>query len=154
MTFKPRHFKMVSGIGKSLFPLAAFDNALRNAGIGDYNLVKVSSILPANCAYTENILLDNGSILYAAYSTLTVKEYETGITSVAVAVPLSEKDSGVIFECSLIDAKCDLENIAREMCIEAMKNRGKDVSKVISSSEKVRGEPQIFISSISAVVMW
>ena len=154
MTFCPRHFKVVSGIGKSQYPLVAFDNALLNAGIGDYNLVKVSSILPADCEYTEKISLDNGSILYAAYSTLTVKESEIGTTSVAVAIPSNEKDNGVIFECSLSDTKNDLENIAREMCIEAMENRGRRISKVLSASKEVIGEPHFFISSISAVVMW
>jgi pyruvoyl-dependent arginine decarboxylase len=49
----------VNGIGKSQYPLVAFDNALRNAGIGDFNLVKVSSIIPASCVYQERILVES-----------------------------------------------------------------------------------------------
>jgi len=154
MTFCPLHFKVVSGVGRSQYPLVAFDNALRYAGIGDFNLVKVSSVLPANCIYTEDIQLENGSILYAAYSTLTLKECEKGVTAVAVAVPTIVNDSGVIFECSLYDAEIDLENNVQKMCVEAMENRGKYNSKVISSSQKASGEPACFTSSISAVVMW
>jgi len=154
MTFYPQYFKVVSGMGKSQYPLGAFDAALRNAGIGDYNLVKVSSVLPANCTYSDDIQLENGSILYAAYASLILKTTESGVTAVAVAVPLSENDSGVIFECSVSDCNCDMEEIVREMCIEAMDGRGRCVSKIISSSQKVIGESEGFISSISAVVMW
>ena len=82
MTYCPQHFTIVSGVGKSKFALVAFDNALRDAGIGDYNIVKVSSILPANCEYSENISPMNGSIIYAAYSTITVEQGETVSTDV------------------------------------------------------------------------
>ena len=44
-----KNYTIVSGVGKGLTSLSAFDNALLNAGVGDYNLVKVSSILPAKC---------------------------------------------------------------------------------------------------------
>lgn len=64
--FMPQYYKIVSGVGKSKYALVSFDNALRNAGIGDFNIVKVSSILPINCKYSESIPLKKGSILYAA----------------------------------------------------------------------------------------
>jgi len=40
MTFCPQYYKVVSGVGKSQYPLVAFDNALRDAGIGDFNIIQ------------------------------------------------------------------------------------------------------------------
>ena len=57
MAYEPHYYTLVSGIGKSQFPLVAFDNALRDAGIGDYNLVRVSSILPPNCKFCDKIAI-------------------------------------------------------------------------------------------------
>lgn len=48
--FLPKYYKIISGSGERKFPLAAFDKALRDAGIGDFNLVKVSGILSAHCS--------------------------------------------------------------------------------------------------------
>jgi arginine decarboxylase len=154
MSFLPQHYKIVSGIGKSQYPLVAFDNALCSAGIGDYNLVKVSSILPANCIYAENIPVEKGSILYAAYSTLTLKKNEIGMTAAAVAIPSIKNESGVIFECSSINSKDNQEEIVKKMCIEAMNNRNKSIQEIKSTSQEVRGEQDLFVSAISAVVMW
>ena len=150
----PRNYKIVSGVGKSQFPLVAFDNALRDAGIGDYNLVKVSSVLPANCVYREIIPEKKGSIIYAAYSVLTLENGEAGMTAVAVAVPTITQESGIIFESSLTNAKQNLEEHTRQMCVEAMENRGKLILEIKSTSNKVEGEPNCFISAVSAVVMW
>ena len=154
MTFCPHYFKIVSGVGKSQYPLVAFDNALRNAGIGDYNILKVSSILPVNCAYSDDIPLNSGCVLYAAYSTITVREDENGAAAVAVAIPSSSNDSGVIFEHSLINTKGGLKEIVQAMCCEAMQNRNKTVSNIMSISQEVNGEHGFYVSAISAVVMW
>lgn len=58
----PQSYMLVSGIGKAEYPLVTFDNALRDAGIGDYNLVKVSSILPPKCIRKNVIDIKQGSI--------------------------------------------------------------------------------------------
>jgi len=42
----PSQFFMVAGKGDSEYALNAFDLALLDAGIGNLNLIKVSSILP------------------------------------------------------------------------------------------------------------
>jgi len=39
--------KITFGVGEASTELAAFDKALFNAGIGNYNLIKLSSIIPA-----------------------------------------------------------------------------------------------------------
>ena len=40
--------KVTYGTGEGLTKLAAFDRALFNAGIANYNLIKLSSVIPKN----------------------------------------------------------------------------------------------------------
>ncbi len=42
----PKKFSLVAGSAEGTSELNAFDNALLNAGIGNLNLIKVTSILP------------------------------------------------------------------------------------------------------------
>jgi arginine decarboxylase len=149
----PKYYKIVSGSGESKFPLAAFDKALCNAGIGDYNLVKVSSILPAHCRYCEEINMPKGSILYAAYATITVNVSETARTAVAVALPENEDENGVIFEASSKLEDC--EKLVESMCNEAMSIRGRNIKRVEKISQNITNtNDDMFVSAISAIVMW
>lgn len=154
MFYKPQNYSLVSGVGKSKHKLSAFDDALRKAGIGDYNLVKVSSILPSGCRYCSKIPEGDGRMLLAAYSTITVSAGEKAETAVAVAVPQSSNDSGVIFETSLLNSNQQAANIVQEMCTEAMIKRNRSAKSIECSSQQISGEEGIFVSAISAVVMW
>ncbi|MBN1454855.1 MAG: pyruvoyl-dependent arginine decarboxylase [Methanomicrobia archaeon] len=49
----PRAFFVTSGVGMDPEPAIAFDRALRDAGIGECNLVEVSSILPADAVVLD-----------------------------------------------------------------------------------------------------
>ena len=39
--------RVSAGSGKGRTKMAAFDSALRNAGVADHNLVRLSSVIPA-----------------------------------------------------------------------------------------------------------
>lgn len=147
----PKNYMIVKGIGKSRYPLVAFDNALRNAGIGDYNLVKVSSIIPANCKRSATIDLSRGSIVYCAYSTITISNGDQGKVGVAIAFPSSKEENGVIFECSHEE---NPELALREMCNEAMYNRNKQISDLQVLVQEAIGEKDVFVSAVAAVVLW
>lgn len=152
--YLPKHYKIVSGSGESKFPLAAFDKALRNAGIGDFNLVKVSSILPAHCIYSEEITLAPGSIIYAAYASVTITKGENGQTAVAVATAENSDENGVIFETSSKENLENCEILVENMCNEAMEERNRKIEKIEKSSQKIFATSEMFVSAISAVVMW
>ena len=154
MQYKPQHYSLVSGIGKSQYRLSAFDNALLDAGIVDYNLMKVSSILPSNCKYCEKIPIGKGDLLYTAYSTITLNCNEYGMTGVAVAIPSVANESGVIFETSYVNQKTDIKIMLKEMCQNAMRQRGRNLLDIKYSCQEVKGESNIYVSAISAVVMW
>src|SRR5213594_5265422 len=60
-----------SGSAEGETSLNAFDNALLAAGIGNINLVKVSSILPPETAVVDLPRLRPGAIVPTAYAAMT-----------------------------------------------------------------------------------
>ena len=66
----PKAFFVTSGVGMDPEQANAFDLALRDAGIGECNLVEVSSILPANAVETErsSVGITPGSITFCVMS--------------------------------------------------------------------------------------
>ena len=148
----PKYYTVVSGLGNSEYELVAFDKALLDAGIGDYNLVKVSSIIPASCSFREEIDLKKGSIIFAAYASKTVSDGEAGSTAVAIAVSTCDEENGVIFEASSDDNNA--KDIVKKMCHDAMDNRKRKIKEIITSSIFIKGCPQKYTCGISAVVLW
>lgn len=150
--FTPKYYSIVSGVGASQYPLVAFDNALRQAGVGDYNLVEVSSILPPRCEYREQIDIPKGSILYTAYATLTVSKGESGSVAAAVAIPVFQQENGVIFHASY--AELNAEANVRDMCREAMNNRKRPISEIQSTCVDVYSQNDQYVCGFAGVVMW
>jgi arginine decarboxylase len=150
--FLPSHYTLVSGIGFSDYALVAFDKACQDAGIGDYNLVKVSSILPSKCLFSNLISIKKGSIVWVAYA---IKTITLGVGSVGVAVASATTDeNGVIFEHSA-DVDYDIEKDLKHMCQEAMRNRCREIHELKSSSKIViNTSKNKYASAIAAVVMW
>ena len=56
------HYYLGAGIGTGNTALNSFDNALVRAGIGNYNLLKVSSILPSQCTKCSYITVSEGQV--------------------------------------------------------------------------------------------
>jgi len=126
----PTVFKLVAGSGENISPLNAFDQALLEAGAGNVNLLKVSSILPPGAVYDENISLPPGSLVPIAYGTLTSsKPGETIAAAVGVGIP--EDGFGVIMEYSGHVSKKDAEDIVTEMVKEAFQTRNLKLTKCL-----------------------
>ena len=45
----PKRMFLTKGVGRHKFKLKSFEDALRDAGVAQQNLVQVSSILPPHC---------------------------------------------------------------------------------------------------------
>lgn len=150
MTFN--NYKIVSGIGEACYELLAFDKALVNAGIGDYNLVRVSSILPSGCIESKDISVEKGGILYTAYASAIVKAGESKSLAVAIALPVDNLLNGVIFE-----TEADLgnaEKYVKDMCATAMLTRNRTVKDYQSTSVDIYGKESVYVCGLVAVVMW
>ncbi len=64
-----RGYFVAGGVGiSSITPLNAFDNALMDAGLANYNLVPVSSIIPKGATETEHVELEEGNPVFLVMS--------------------------------------------------------------------------------------
>ena len=78
---------IVSGKSEGPTELNAFDNALMDAGIGDVNLIKVSSMLGANTEIIDLPKLKAGSMVNCVLSTINSKNKGDTITAcIAIAI--------------------------------------------------------------------
>jgi len=65
--------RVSSGVGAGLTRLAAFDAALRSAGVADFNLVRLSSVIPPGSLVNtvegnQQLRGTHGDLLYCVYS--------------------------------------------------------------------------------------
>ena len=153
----PTQYLLRSGSGEAPFALVAFDQALISAGLANYNLLKVSSILPAECMEAESLELPEGegSALLVAYGSISSDTPGDLIASaIAVGIPEEIGRVGVIMEVSgHFDAKTADEE-AREMVRLAMENHGIALADIKSSSIEKRVEVGEHACVISALAMW
>jgi arginine decarboxylase len=101
-------------------PLNAFDNALLAAGIGNVNLVKVSSIVPPDVAIVELPKIRSGGLVPTAYAAVTSEvPGQTVAAAVGYALPDDPTRPGVIMEYHDIAGRPDAERAVRAMLEEA-----------------------------------
>ncbi|HHT46101.1 MAG TPA: arginine decarboxylase, pyruvoyl-dependent [Firmicutes bacterium] len=118
MITNPERFIIVSAAAEANYALTAFDNALLKAGIGNVNLVKISSILPPGCSEEENgISFPPGAFVPTAYGSIC-SETKGELIAAAVGIGFSQDSFGVIMEfsgkCSAEEARNNVEAMIRE----------------------------------------
>ena len=88
-----------AGNAEGSTPLNAFDNALLAAGIGNINLIKVSSILPPGVELVALPRIKPGALVPTAYAAMT-SEVPGEVVAAAVgwARPVDPAKNGVIME--------------------------------------------------------
>jgi len=154
MIFKtPTQYFLVSGASDGYTPLNAFDAALLQAGIGNTNIVKMSSIVPPHCQRISPISLPPGALVPAAYACITSDVPGEIISAgVAIALPEDENQNGLIMEYSAKGERRKIEEILRNMAAEGIKLRGwkiKDLQTVVSEYRVKRVG-----ATLAAVVLW
>jgi len=150
---RPDKYFMVAGYAEGSSPLNAFDHALIKAGIGNTNLLRISSILPPGAQEIPPTPLPYGALVPTAYADET-SEVEGAMVAAAVAcgVPADPALPGVIMEHHLQGS----ESLCREQVVrkveEAFAVRGYGLAqvKVVSAS----GVVQKVGSAVAAVVLW
>ncbi len=149
----PTHYFLVSGASEGFTLLNAFDGALLRAGIGDTNLVKMSSIVPPRCQLISPVPLPPGSLVPTAYASIT-SDVPGEIIASAVAVALPEKPDypGLIMEYSARRPKAEIEETVRQMVLEGMKLRGREIKDLKSIA--VEHKVQKVGATLAAVVLW
>ncbi len=114
-----------AGNAEGATPLNAFDNALLAAGIGNVNLVKISSILPPEASVVPLPRIKAGAIVPSAYAAMT-SEVPGEVISAAVgwALPDGAGQNGVIMEFHDKATREEAERMIVHMLEEAFRVRG------------------------------
>jgi arginine decarboxylase len=149
----PEKYFLTTGISEGYTTLNAFDGALMDAGIGNTNLVKMSSICPPRCTEVKRITIPHGSLVPVAYAGITSDNTgEIIAAGVAIAFPDDEDHAGLIMEYSAPEPVKTVEQKVRKMAEEGMKMRG----KVIREIKSVAAEHRVYKCgcAFAAVVLW
>ena len=154
MIFKmPTRYFLASGSSEGYTALNAFDGALLKAGIGNTNIVKMSSIVPPHCQKVSPIPLPPGALVPVAYASITCDAPGEIISAgVAVALPEDEDQNGLIMEYSAKGKKQEIEEKVRNMAVEGMKYRGWKIKELTSIA--VEHKVIKIGAALAAVVLW
>src|SRR5512139_2062023 len=154
MIFKtPTQYFLVSEASDGYTPLNAFDGALLQAGIGNTNIVRMSSIVPPHCQLVSPIPLPPGALVPTAYASITSDVPGEIISAgVAIALPEDESRNGLIMEYSAKGERQKIEETVRNMAMEGMKLRGWEIKdlKSIAIEHKIKK----IGAALAAVVLW
>jgi arginine decarboxylase len=129
-----------SGTAEGATPLNAFDNAVLAAGIGNINLIKVSSILPPAVEVVSLPAIKPGALVPTAYAAIT-SEVPGEVVSAAVgwALPEDPTKNGVIMEYHDKATREEAERVIVQMLDEAFRARGWRMRemKVVAAEHRV-----------------
>jgi arginine decarboxylase len=126
----PNRFTLVTGFGEGKTKLNAFDAALLASGLGNLNLIKVSSILPPGAKYQRKLEIPFGSLVPTAYGSISsIEPGELIAAAVAVGIPVADT-FGVIMETSDFCSKSEIEERITEMVIEAFTLRNIEYQEI------------------------
>ena len=103
MSFVAKELCLTRGVGRHREKLATFELALRDAGIAEYNHVRVSSIFPPECKLIGRkeamAKLSPGQVLYAVIAESATNEPNRLIAaSIGVAIPRDRSRYGYLSE--------------------------------------------------------
>ena len=99
----PKKIFLTNGVGVHKDQLASFESALREAGIAQFNLVSVSSILPPGCKkipWKKGVgLLNSGEIVFVVLARNSTNEPNRLLSaSIGCAIPADFKKYGYLSE--------------------------------------------------------
>ena len=121
--------------------LNAFDNALLAAGIGNINLVKISSILPPEVPVVDLPKIKPGALIPTAYAAITSDvPGERLAAAVGYALPDDPAKNGVIMEFHGHGTREEAERQIELMLEEAFRVRGEPIRemKVVAAEHVVQ----------------
>lgn len=125
----PAVYKVVAGSSEGHSELTAFDKALLKAGIGNINIIKVTSILPPGARYNPDLEIPPGSLVPTAFASI-VSEVPGETIAAAVGVGIAQNSYGVIMEHSGLITKEEAEKEIRSMIREAFLARGLELKEM------------------------
>lgn len=151
----PNIYCLVKGASEGHTRLNAFDNSLLNAGVGDTNLMRMSSILPPGASRREidDISLPKGGLIPLAYATIDSTTPGRYLSSaIAVGIPEDPEEPGVIMEFEDHSKLDNVEAIVRQMVVDAFKYRKRALKEIQSIG--IEHQVETCGSTFAAAVLW
>jgi arginine decarboxylase len=122
---------ITAGTAEGGTALNAFDNALLVAGIGNVNLIKVSSIVPPEVDIVDLPRIKPGALVPTAYAAMTsTTPGQIIAAAVGYALPVDRTKAGVIMEFHDVTDRGTAEAAIRAMLAEAFQERGETIREV------------------------
>ncbi len=150
---QPNRYLLVGGSGAGPSLLNAFDRALQAAGTGNFNLVKVTSILPPGASEGSLGELHPGSIVFSAMGSITSdKPGEIISAAVAAGVPDDERLAGVLMEGSFRVPRDEAEQRVREMVRVAMEDRRIEYYRIKSLAVEMKVDT--LGAAMASILLW
>lgn len=149
-----KRYCLISGVGTGQYEISSFDAALLDAGVGNYNLVRVSSILPPFCQKSETIGKLSGTVLFTAYACLTTGNTGKIASAVAAAIPEDPASYGVIMKYS---DNADRESVvaaAEFLARDAMLRRGIPCKEVVSTGIEAEADGEKFFTTFAGIALF
>jgi arginine decarboxylase len=140
---------IVSGKGEGPTKLNAFDNALSNAGIGDVNLIKVSSMLEGNAEIVLLPDLKPGTMIHCVLSTITSNKKGESIHA-TVGVAVGERLGCVVEKTGVNKDSEVLKKEVKDMVEYMMNGRGVKIDKLIV--EEINHTVESIGSVVSSII--
>lgn len=151
----PNCYCLVKGAAEGRTRLNAFDKALLEAGVGDTNLMRMSSILPpaAEEISVKELVLPNGGLIplaYAAFDGTTPGQWISA--AIAVGIPEDDREPGVIMEFEDHAPLKNVEEIVRQMVVDGFEYRNRKLKEIksLGVEHKVERCGAVF----AAAVLW
>jgi len=131
MAPRPNCYMLVEAAAEARTQLNAFDKALLKAGVGDTNLMRVSSILPPNAQHMKTLRLPAGGLIPIAYASITSNQPGQKIASaVAVGIPEDPNEAGVIMEWEDTCGLTEVKKVVRQMVEDAFAYRNRALNRI------------------------
>jgi arginine decarboxylase len=153
ITRTPDVYFFATGSSEGSMPLNAFDGALLASGVGNTNLVKMSSIVPPGATRIDPVPLPFGALVPVAYASMDSSiKGQTISAAVAAAFPSDPSMPGLIMEYSATGSPQEVEQICRDMVSEGLRMRGLEIQRIESAaaSHHVENIGAVF----AGVVLW
>ncbi len=140
---------ITSGKAEGPSKLNSFDNALLDAGIGNVNLIKVSSIIPNGSKFIKLPELTPGDMINCVMAHKTSKKKGDTITA-AIAVATSDSFGCVVEHSEVNIDPEEVKEIAVFMVKEMMKIRKLDIKEIIVEkiSHVVQNEGSVVAAAV------
>lgn len=132
--------------------LTAFDAALLKIGIGDCNLIRVTSILPPGCKEApQGFRFPDGALVPTVYGVAT-SSTPGELVAAAVGIGFSEDSFGVLMEHSGTLSAEEARSKIEEMIKEAFEIRNMELKgmKISSIEHRVKKAG----AAVAAVALW